>query len=131
MPIEVRLAGRRSLRVDDVREFTAIVFGAGDHRTRTEDRPAPPTLRIGDVLALGPLHATVQRTLDHPRLIELRFHGRADAIWAGIARHGKPIQYAHIADSLALWTRTSVAALPVAFEPPSAGFCSTGTCCTR
>ncbi|MEO5669275.1 MAG: S-adenosylmethionine:tRNA ribosyltransferase-isomerase, partial [Ramlibacter sp.] len=28
--IEVRLAGRRSLAVDDVREFTAVVFGEGD-----------------------------------------------------------------------------------------------------
>ena len=123
MPIEVRLAGRRSLRVNDVREFTAIVFGAGDHRTRTEDRPAPPTLCAGDTIVLGPLRATVRRTLGHPRLIALRFHGGADAIWAGIAQHGKPIQYAHIANSLALWdVWTSVAALPVAFEPPSAGF---------
>src|SRR5882724_12624781 len=40
--IELRLAGRRSLAVDAVHEFTAILFGAGDHRTRTEDRPAPP-----------------------------------------------------------------------------------------
>jgi S-adenosylmethionine:tRNA ribosyltransferase-isomerase len=121
--IEVRLAGRRSLRVDDVCEFTTIVFGAGDYRTRTEDRLAPPAMLSGDALALGPLRATVQRTLGHPRLVELHFHGRADAIWAGIARHGKPIQYAHVADPLALWdVWTSVAALPVAFEPPSAGF---------
>ena len=121
--IEVRLAGRRSLRVDEVRAFTAIVFGAGDHHTRTEDRLAPPALRDGDALVLGPLRATVQRTLGHPRLLELHFHGRADTIWAGIARHGRPIQYAHIADPLALWAVwTSVAALPVAFEPPSAGF---------
>src|SRR5437870_13652374 len=42
--IEVRLAGRRSLQVEAVREFTAIVFGAGDHRTGTEDRPGPPAL---------------------------------------------------------------------------------------
>jgi len=121
--IEVRLAGRRSLAVDDVREFTAIVFGAGDHRTRTEDRAAPPDLRAGDGLALGPLRATVLRTLDHPRLIALRFDGTPDAIWAGIARHGKPIQYAHLSEPLALWdVWTRVAALPVAFEPPSAGF---------
>jgi len=123
LPIEVRLAGRRSLAVDDVREFTAIVFGAGDHRTRTEDRAAPPALQSGDALSLGPLRATVLRTLDHPRLIALQFHGTPDHIWAGIARHGRPIQYAHVVEPLALWdVWTSVAALPVAFEPPSAGF---------
>jgi S-adenosylmethionine:tRNA ribosyltransferase-isomerase len=121
--IEVRLAGRPSLRVDDVHEFSVIVFGAGDHRTRTEDRSAPPALRAGDALALGPLRAAVQHTLGHPRLIALRFQGHADAIWAGIARHGKPIQYAHMIEPLALWDMwTGVAALPVAFEPPSAGF---------
>lgn len=122
-PLEVRLAGRRSLAVDDVREFTAVVFGAGDHRTRTEDRPPPPTLRAGDRLALGPLRAQVLRTLAHPRLVALRFEGTPDAIWAGLARHGRPVQYAHVAQPLALWdTWTSVAALPVAFEAPSAGF---------
>ena len=40
--VEVRLAGRRSLAPDDVRRFAAVVFGAGDYRTRTEDRPLPP-----------------------------------------------------------------------------------------
>jgi S-adenosylmethionine:tRNA ribosyltransferase-isomerase len=122
-PIEVRLAGRRTLHVDDVRAFSAIVFGAGDHRTRTEDRAGPPPLHRGDALQLGPLRATVRRTLGHPRLIELRFEGAVDAIWAGIARHGKPVQYAHVLEPLALWdVWTRVAALPVAFEPPSAGF---------
>lgn len=122
-PIEVRLAGRRSLAVDDVREFTAIVFGQGDHLIRTEDRGLPPALRAGDGLMLGPLHATVLRLLDHPRLVSLRFEGSVDDIWAGVARHGKPIQYAHVPQALALWdVWTSVAALSVAFEPPSAGF---------
>jgi S-adenosylmethionine:tRNA ribosyltransferase-isomerase len=122
-PIEVRLAGRRTLRGHDVQAFSAIVFGAGDHRTRTEARAAPPPLHAGDTLLLGPLRATVQRTLGHPRLIELRFDGAVDAIWAGIAHHGKPIQYAHVQEPLALWdVWTRVAALPVAFEPPSAGF---------
>lgn len=121
--VEVRLAGRRSLAVDEVREFTAVVFGEGDHRTRTEHRPPPPALQPGDLLALGPLRARVLRTLDHPRLIALRFEGTPDAIWAGLARHGKPIQYAHVPQPLALWdVWTRVAALPVAFEPPSAGF---------
>jgi S-adenosylmethionine:tRNA ribosyltransferase-isomerase len=121
--IEVRLAGRRSLAADDVRAFSAIVFGAGDHRTPTEHRAAPPPLRDGDTLGLGPLRATVVRTLGHPRLIELRFEGSADAVWAGIARHGRAIQYAHMTPPLALWdVWTAVASRPVAFEPPSAGF---------
>ena len=51
-PVEVRLAGRRSLAVDDVRHFSAVVFGAGDYHTRTEDRPPPPTLAPGGRLAL-------------------------------------------------------------------------------
>ena len=122
-PIELRLAGRRSLRVDDVRGFSAVVFGAGDHRMRTEERAAPPPLHAGDALQLGPLRARVLRTLGHARLIELRFEGEVDDIWAGIARHGRPIQYAHLQQPLALWdVWTSVAALPAAFEPPSAGF---------
>jgi S-adenosylmethionine:tRNA ribosyltransferase-isomerase len=122
-PIEVRLAGRRSLAVDDVREFSAVVFGAGDHRTRTEDRAAPPPMRVGDGLALGPLRGRIDAFLGHPRLITLALDGAPDALWAGIARHGKPIQYAHMTEPLALWdVWTRVAALPVAFEPPSAGF---------
>jgi S-adenosylmethionine:tRNA ribosyltransferase-isomerase len=121
--IEVRLAGRRSLAVDDVREFTAVLFGEGDHRTPTELRPLPPQLMPGDALVLGPLRATVLRTLGHARLVALRFEGTVDGIWAGIARHGKPVQYAHMKSPLALWdVWTRVAALPVAFEPPSAGF---------
>ena len=121
--IEVRLAGRRSLAADDVREFTAIVFGPGDWRTRTEDRAAPPPLAHGDALQLGPLRATVLALEGHPRLVTLRFEGDVDSIWAGLARHGKPIQYAHVQSPLALWdVWTRVAAQPVAFEPPSAGF---------
>ena len=123
LPIEVRLAGRRSLDPADVRGFTAIVFGAGDHRTRTEERAPPPPLAAGDALALGPLRATVRRTLGHARLVELAFDGPADVVWAGLAAHGKPIQYAHLQEPLALWdVWTAVAARPVAFEPPSAGF---------
>jgi S-adenosylmethionine:tRNA ribosyltransferase-isomerase len=99
------------------------VFGAGDFRTRTEDRPLPPPLAPGDRLRLGPLSATVAALLDHPRLVALRFEGSPDAIWAGLARHGRPIQYAHLPAPLALWdVWTRVAAVPVAFEPPSASF---------
>jgi S-adenosylmethionine:tRNA ribosyltransferase-isomerase len=121
--IEVRLAGRRSLAAEDVHDFCAIVFGAGDFHIRTEDRPPPPSLSPGDRLTLGPLTATINCLLDHPRLVVLHFDGTADAIWSGIARHGRPIQYAHVAEPLALWdVWTPIAGPPVAFEPPSAGF---------
>ncbi len=121
--IEIRLAGRRSLAVADVYNFTAIVFGGGDHRTRTEHRAPPPALRIGDALMLGPLKATVMKLLGHPRLVGLSFVGTPDEIWGGIARHGTPIQYAHIDQPLMMWDAwTRVAALPVSFEPPSASF---------
>jgi S-adenosylmethionine:tRNA ribosyltransferase-isomerase len=121
--LEIRLAGRRSIASDDVREFSAIVFGEGDFRTRTEDRPAPPVLRPGDSLRLGPLRARVLRVLHHPRLIDVQFEGSPRQIWEGLARHGRPIQYSHISIPLALWdTWTPIAGPPVAFEPPSAGF---------
>ncbi|HEV2860586.1 MAG TPA: S-adenosylmethionine:tRNA ribosyltransferase-isomerase [Pyrinomonadaceae bacterium] len=122
-PVEVRLAGRPSLRPEDVGHFIAVVFGAGDYRTRTEDRPAPPPMAEGDRLVLGPLSATVERLSGHPRLVSLRFDGSADEVWSGLARHGRPIQYAHVASPLALWdVWTRIAGPPVAFEPPSAGF---------
>ncbi len=45
-PIEARLAGWLSFR--DPSRFVAVVFGAGDHRMLTEDRPPPPPLSAGD-----------------------------------------------------------------------------------
>src|SRR5262245_39833616 len=121
--VEVRLAGRATLDAADVHRFVAVVFGAGDFRTRTEDRLPPPTTAPGDRLELGPLSATVESLLDHPRLVSLRFDGAARDIWAGLASHGRAIQYAHLPAPLALWdVWTPIAAMPVAFEPPSAGF---------
>src|SRR4029078_3973976 len=121
--IEVRLAGRPSLDPMDVSRFSAIVFCEGDFHTRTEDRPLPPPLTPGDTLLLGPLQATVEEILGHSRLVSLLFHGSADEFWSGLASHGKPIQYSHMQTSLELWdVWTKVAGLPVAFEPPSAGF---------
>jgi S-adenosylmethionine:tRNA ribosyltransferase-isomerase len=121
--IEVRLAGRPSLTAGAVRHFSAVVFGPGDFRSRTEDRSLPPQLKPGDQLVLGPLLATVEEILEHPRLISLRFNGTTEAIWAGLARHGRPIQYSHIQTPLAMWdVWTPIAGPPVAFEPPSAGF---------
>ena len=122
-PVEVRLAGRRSLAADDVREFTAVVLGEGDFRMRTEDRPPPPALVPGDRLVLGPLSASILGQFGHPRLVALRFDGTPASIWEGLARHGRPIQYAHVKAPLALWdVWTLIAGAPVAFEAPSAGF---------
>jgi S-adenosylmethionine:tRNA ribosyltransferase-isomerase len=51
------------------------------------------------------------------------FEGAPDEVWAGLARHGRPIQYSHLKLPLTLWdVWTSIAGPPVAFEPPSAGF---------
>jgi S-adenosylmethionine:tRNA ribosyltransferase-isomerase len=122
--VEARLAGRDSLAVDRVRSFSAVLFGLGDFRMRTEDRPLPPAAQPGDRLSLGPLHATVTRLLlNHPRFVALDFDGSTAEIWEGLARHGRPIQYSHVPQPLALWdTWTPIAGPPVTFEPPSAGF---------
>jgi S-adenosylmethionine:tRNA ribosyltransferase-isomerase len=119
--IEVRLAAWVSMQ--EPTTFLAIAFGAGNHRTRTEDRLPPPRLSPGDRLLLGPLVATIDGLLDDRRLFRLRFLTDRKAVLAGLARHGRPIQYAHVPVPLALadvWT--AIAAEPIAFEAPSAGF---------
>ncbi|NNF08470.1 MAG: S-adenosylmethionine:tRNA ribosyltransferase-isomerase [Candidatus Eisenbacteria bacterium] len=119
--IEIRLAGW--VEAYDVTRFKAVAFGAGDYRVPTEHRLSPPTMRPGDRLRLGPLRATVQAVLDHSRLLELRFQGDRKEILAGLARHGRPIQYAYVPKPLELWdVWTHLAAEPIAFESPSAGF---------
>ncbi len=122
-PIEVRLARCHAADPRDPFGWDAIVFGEGDHRTPTEARTLPPALLPGDVLALGPLRAQVQALKGHPRMIALRFEGEADEVWAGLSRHGRPIQYAHVPVPLAPWdVQTILAGPPVAVEAPSAGF---------
>jgi S-adenosylmethionine:tRNA ribosyltransferase-isomerase len=121
--IEARLAGCESLDVDRVKRFVAVLFGLGDFRMRTEDRPLPPVVTPGDRLTLGPLRATISGLLNHPRVVTLEFDASPTEIWEGFARHGRPIQYSHVPEPLALWDAwTSIAGPPVAFEPPSAGF---------
>ena len=122
-PIEVRLAQRKSLDPDDVHEFVAVIFGEGDYHTRTEDRAPPPRMRVGDLLVLGPLRATVVGFVNTSTCLSIRFEGSAQSIWAGLANHGRPIQYAHMLTGLQLWdVWTPIAGMPAAFEPPSAGF---------
>lgn len=122
--IEVRLAARRSLDARDPSRFRAVLFGEGDHTTRTEERPLPPPVAIGDALALvdGALGARVT-AIEHPRLVDLVLEGSAAHVWEAIARGGRPVQYAHVPTPLRLWdVWTPIAGPPVALEPPSAGF---------
>lgn len=122
--IEIRLAARRSLDPEDL-VFDAVIFGEGDHRTRTEDRKEPPRLEPGDRLVLegSTLTVGVLARLGHRRFVRLSFGTDARAFWSTLARVGRPVQYAHVPDALALWdVWTVLAGPPVAFEPPSAGF---------
>jgi len=117
-PLEARLVAARGGP-----RFAAVLFGAGDWHTRTEDRPAPPNVAAGTRLRFGALGATVGRQpAVSPRLVELRFDLEGDALWAALYREGRPVQYAHLAHDLPLWAvQTVYAARPWAFEMPSAG----------
>ena len=76
-PIEVRLAGRRSLAPDDVRRSPPSCSARATTARAPRTGRCRRRLRAGDRLALGPLAATVERLLDHPRLVSLRFDGHA------------------------------------------------------
>ena len=84
---------------------TAVLFGAGDWRARTEDRARPPRVRAGDVLVFpGGLDAEVESVADvAERLVDLRFTATGDRFWSSLYRHGRPVQYSYIAAPLALW----------------------------
>jgi len=104
--------------------FRAVVFGAGDFRQPTEARAAPRRLLRGEQLRFtSELSATVVDVdTSEPRLVRLRFHSSGAALWRGLYRHGKPIQYAHAAAPWPLWdVQNRYAARPWAFELPSAG----------
>lgn len=114
-PLELRLAAP----VDGSR-LAGVVFGAGDFRTRTEDRAPPPPLAAGDVLAFGELLATVAQVSG--RRVELVARGSGDALWQQLYARGAPIQYAHRREPLPLYeVQTAYAARPWAAEMPSAG----------
>src|SRR6185369_3763476 len=75
--LEVRLAGQEG---DGT--WRAVLFGAGDWRTRTEDRAAPPLVRAGERLRFEGLGATVARVDEgSPRLVWLSFDVRGAELW--------------------------------------------------
>jgi len=124
-PVEVRLAGPGGEGGDGT--WRAILLGAGDWRTRTEERQPPPGVEAGSVLAFDGLRATVT-SLDpaSPRLVSLVFDRHGAALWRALYRAGRPVQYAYTARPLALWqVQTAYAARPWAAEAPSAGFALT------
>jgi len=112
--------------------LVGVAFGPGDWRTRTELRGPSPPLPLGSLVRIGSIIAKVRAvegrrvTLDADEVLDARGVPHevtsTDAIWQAIYAAGLPVQYAHRAAQLALWTvQTSYAARPWAAEMPSAG----------
>ena len=100
------------------------MFGAGDWRTPTEERPPAPELRAGDSIELGAgLSARIERVeKDEPRLVELSFDQQGMALFRALFRLGRPVQYSYLKTPLALWdVQSRFAARPWSVEPASAG----------
>lgn len=119
--LELRLVGPTQSQPE---HWQVVLFGAGDWRTATEDRPAPAALTAGDRVELGPaLGATVVAVSSvSPRLVTVEFDRRGAALWAALYEKGRPIQYSYLRDELALWSvQTVYGARPWAAEMPSAG----------
>lgn len=128
--VELRLMACLELPSDtqtpqEPRGWQAVIFGAGDWRTKTEHRAAPPAIMAGDVFrfASGYTATAVSVRPDAPRLMVLEFapcpHAGACTLHE-IYQNGRPIQYAYHREALELWDhQTLFAASPVALEPPS------------
>lgn len=118
-PVELRLAAHLGGS-----RWRAVLLGAGDWRTRTEHRAAPPPVARGETLRIAPGLGAIVEELDptRPRLLVVRFSLEGAALWAALYRHGRPVQYAHVARALDLWhVQTPFASRPWAVEMPSAG----------
>jgi hypothetical protein len=83
-----------------------VLFGAGDWRTPTERRPAPPALAVGALLRFVAEHGpsdmseltAVVTAVDPraPRLLTLRFDRGGAALWSALYRLGRPVQYSYV-----------------------------------
>lgn len=112
-PFELRLCAP----VEGTR-LTGVLFGPGDHTTRTEHRAPPPPL--GAHVTIAGLPADVAAL--EGRRVELVVHATPDALWQALYAHGRPVQYAHRRELLPLYeVQTAYAARPWAAEMPSAG----------
>lgn len=117
--LEVRLRAQLDERV-----WQAVILGAGDWRTPTEDRPSPSRLKAGEeVIFSGGFRARVLRENElSARLLDLEFNMSGEELWRSIYRHGKPVQYSYMNEELKLWAVQNVySSRPWAVEMPSAG----------
>jgi S-adenosylmethionine:tRNA ribosyltransferase-isomerase len=116
-PLELRLFDPQAS------DWSAVLFGAGDFRTRTEDRPPPPVVGAGGQLRVGGLSARVLAVGPRSsRLIRLRFEAPEEEVWRMVYQRGVPVQYAHRPEPEPLWAFQNVyASRPWAAEHVSAG----------
>lgn len=117
--LELRLARRLNARV-----WQAAVFGAGDWRTPTEDRPPPPRFAEGEEILIAPDFRAKVRGEDtlSERLLNLEFDLSAEEFWRNLYRYGHPVQYSYLNSELELWSAQNVySSRPWAVEMPSAG----------
>ena len=118
-----RLEVRLSAQLDEG-VWQAVVFGAGDWRTPTEDRPRAPHLKAGEeVIFSGDFRARVLRENElSARLLDLEFDFSGADLWRSIYLHGKPVQYSYMNDDLKLWSVQNVySGRPWAVEMASSG----------
>ena len=117
--VEIRLAAQLDQRV-----WRAVMFGAGDWRTPTEDRPSPPHFVEGDEIVIAAnFRARVRGDYQlSERLLDLEFNLSGAELWRNLYRYGKPLQYSYMNDELKLWSAQNVySSRPWAVEMPSAG----------
>jgi S-adenosylmethionine:tRNA ribosyltransferase-isomerase len=115
-PIELRLATPPEIG-------WAIVMGAGDWRTDTDHRPAPPILAVGDTLRFATLDARVVAvSAQSSRLVQVRFDREGAPLWHALYAIGEPIRYRYLDRAWPLERFQNVyAGRPWAAEMPSAG----------
>ena len=120
-PFEVRLLSSDG---DGSTRWRAVLFGRGDWRQRTEDRPPPPRLLPGEPIRLAGGAGAHVVSIDprSPRLVSIQFDAGVASMWRAIYDEGRPVQYAYVDAPLPLWhVQSSFAARPWAVEAPSAG----------
>jgi S-adenosylmethionine:tRNA ribosyltransferase-isomerase len=119
--IELRLVA--PVGGDSSARWKGVLFGAGDWRARTEDRPLPPENPLGARFRFGRLGACLREVSPiSPRLVELEFDRAGESLLAAFYEYGRPVQYSYLEEELELWSfQTVYGGRPWAVEMPSAG----------